>query len=328
MLRPLLDLLSPGGSRGRLSILIFHRVLPEVDPLFPDEMEAARFDQLCGWLRDGFNVLPLAEAATMRRNGRLPARALAITFDDGYADNRTVAMPILQRHGLPATFFIATGFLDGGRMWNDGLIEAVRRSPLPEVDFAAAGVAQVGRRVLGDTAAKRSTIDALIGALKYLPVPERLQRVQAVAEVCAARLPDDLMMRSEQVLEMHRGGMAIGAHTVNHPILATLTREQAREEIAASRDRLQAITGAPVTLFAYPNGKPTQDYDAQAVDVVRELGFETAVSTAWGAAHAGSSTLELPRFTPWDRGRMAFGLRLSRNLWASRASNDAIGTPA
>ena len=69
------------------------------------------------------------------QQGRLPPRALAITFDDGYADNRTVAAPLLERHGLPCTFFVATGFLDGGRMWNDTLIETVRRAPGQTLDL-------------------------------------------------------------------------------------------------------------------------------------------------------------------------------------------------
>ena len=117
MTRTLFSAISPAGERGRLSIPIFHRVLPQVDPLFPDEMDAARFDAVCGWLKSWFNVLPLDEAVRRLKNGTLPQRAMALTFDDGYADNHDVALPILKRHGLPCAFFIATGFLDGGRMW-------------------------------------------------------------------------------------------------------------------------------------------------------------------------------------------------------------------
>ena len=117
---------STGGPK--LSILIFHRVLPETDPLFPDEPDALRFDQVMGWVKTWFNVIPLDAAVDSLKARNLPARALAITFDDGYADNRTVALPILKRHGLSATFFIATGYLNGGRMWNDTIIEAIRGS--------------------------------------------------------------------------------------------------------------------------------------------------------------------------------------------------------
>ena len=95
--RPLLELLSPAGARGRLSILIFHRVHPQLDPMFPGEMHAATFRERMGWIREWFNVLPLDDAVTALSRGMLPSRALAITFDDGYADNFTVALPILKQ---------------------------------------------------------------------------------------------------------------------------------------------------------------------------------------------------------------------------------------
>jgi peptidoglycan/xylan/chitin deacetylase (PgdA/CDA1 family) len=85
--------LSPGGPRARLSVLIFHRVLPRPDPLFPGEPDAARFDWQLRLLKRWFDILPLPDAVHALREGRLPARALAITFDDGYADNCTVALP-------------------------------------------------------------------------------------------------------------------------------------------------------------------------------------------------------------------------------------------
>lgn len=121
-------------------------------------------------------------------------------------------------------------------------------------------------------------------------------------------------MSSDQVRALHRAGMQIGAHTVNHPILARLGRDEAMREIGDSKRRLESITGAPVTLFAYPNGRPGDDYDDASVALVREAGFEAAFSTTWGAARLVSDRFQLPRFTPWDRGRGRFGLRLLGNL--------------
>src|ERR1035437_9290941 len=97
LLKPLFHVLSPARSKARLSVLIFHRVSLDPDPLFPDEMYAARFNEVCGWLGSWFNVLPLDQAVAHLNTGTLPARAACITFDDGYADNFHVAMPILQR---------------------------------------------------------------------------------------------------------------------------------------------------------------------------------------------------------------------------------------
>jgi peptidoglycan/xylan/chitin deacetylase (PgdA/CDA1 family) len=127
------------------------------------------------------------------------------------------------------------------------------------------------------------------------------------------------MMTAEQVRNLHESDMSVGAHTVSHPILAKLDPDRARAEMRDSKARLEAITGAPVTLFAYPNGKPGRDYRQEHVGMVRKLGFEAAVSTAWGIAHAASDPFQLPRFTPWDRTPGKFLLRLFRNTFRTGA---------
>jgi len=324
LLRPLLNVCSPAGAGGRLSILLLHRVLPEEDPLLQGEFHASRFDAVCGWLRDWFVVLPLDEAIVRLRDGTLPARAAAITFDDGYADNHDVALPILRRHRLPATIFIATGYLDGGRMFNDTVIETVRRAAGPALDLRRSVLGDLGVQDLSSLDARRRAIDALLPLLKPQPLALReafcaeLQRRAGVAA-----LPDDLMMTSEQVLALRRGGVGIGAHTADHPILAELDDSAAREQIERGRDTLRDLLGERVSLFAYPNGRPGRDYSAASVALVRDAGFDAAFSTGWGAARRDSDLFQLPRFTPWDRSRTRFGLRMVANL---RRSSDAIAT--
>lgn len=317
-MKPLFSLLSPAGARARLTVLIFHRVLPVPDPLFPDEVDAARFDELLGWVKGWFNVLPLDEAARRLQDGSLPARAAALSFDDGYADNHDVALPLLQKHGLPCSFFVATGFLDGGRMWNDTLIESIRLSGQAVLDLRGLQDGRgedLGQHALGDTAGRRAALGQLIGRVKYLPPEPRLACVEAIAQRAEVQPPDDLMMSSDQVMALRRAGMQIGAHTVSHPILATLQANAAADEMGRSRDVLQALLGEKVGLFAYPNGKPGTDYlPAVHPAIARELGFDAAVSTHWAAARRGEDVFQIPRFTPWDRGRSKFGLRLLRNL--------------
>jgi peptidoglycan/xylan/chitin deacetylase (PgdA/CDA1 family) len=278
-------------SAPRLSILIYHRVLARPDPLLPSLPDVRLFERQMGLLRRCFTVLPLGEAARGLQDGSLPARAACITFDDGYADNAELALPVLRRHGLSATFFIASGYLDGGRMWNDDVIAHVRR--------AGAGTLEQ----------RRQALDCLLQRYKYLPFEHRL------AEVARLAPPRDgeLMMRSEQVRALAAAGMEIGAHTHRHPILATLPDDAAHAEIAEGKAALEAIVQAPVTLFAYPNGKPGVDYTRRHVDMVRALGFAAAVSTTAGAAYAGSDPLQLPRFTPWEQDRPRFLLRLLTN---------------
>lgn len=317
VLQTLFQLYSPSGAKGRLQVLIFHRVLARPDPLFPSEVDAVQFEAICAWLRTWFQVLPLDRAMDLLSRDALPARALAITFDDGYADNHEVALPILQRHGLCATFYIATGFLDGGRMWNDAVIESIRDCAVQQIDLqgtpaAALGILELGPRE--DMAQRRNAIERAIGAAKYLDPGERLDWVAALVERSGVELGSGPMMRTDQVRGLHAAGMQIGAHTVSHPILARLPRQQAEREIADSKHALEGMLGAPVTQFAYPNGKPGQDYSPESVELVRRVGFAGAVSTAWGAARRGADLFELPRFTPWDRTKLRFAGRLVSNL--------------
>jgi peptidoglycan/xylan/chitin deacetylase (PgdA/CDA1 family) len=309
--------LAPAGVAARLSILIFHRVVPQADPLFPAEVDAKRFEDICRWVSRWFNVLPLSTAAQQLRERRLPARPLVITFDDGYADNHDIALPILQRHGLPASFFVATGFLNGGRMWNDTIVEAIRLTAADNWDLGSVGLPGLARVPLHSVADKRAAIKQVIGACKYLPAAARAQAVAEITRVAAVALPDDLMMRSEQVQQLHRAGMEVGGHTVNHPILARLPLDDARQEIVSGKQGLEAMLQSPVTTFAYPNGRPGQDYQPEHVELARAAGFTTAVSTSQGAAAAHSDTLQLPRYTPWDQAPWSFALRMARNLRGS-----------
>ena len=126
------------------------------------------------------------------------------------------------------------------------------------------------------------------------------------------------MMSSDQVRRLHAAGMTIGGHTVSHPILSRLDAARARREIGEGKAQLEAITGERIEVFAYPSGRPVRDYAAEHVDMVRACGFRSAVSTAWGVASGGSDPWQLPRFTPWDRGRSRYGLRLAHNLLRTR----------
>lgn len=311
LIRTALSVLSPAGPRSRLSILIFHRVLDEPDPLFPDEVDSRRFDEMMGWVAGWFNVLPLDEAVKRLKQGDLPARAAAITFDDGYADNWLNAVPILQKHGLHATFFIAAGFLDGGRMWNDTLIESVRNTRAAQIDLSWLGKPTLA---LDSIAEKRTALDALIPAIKHMVASERDAAVARVAASCAAVLPDDLMLTTAQLRALRSAGMGVGAHTVSHPILARIDAATAHREIAESRERLEELLGERCGLFAYPNGKLGQDYLPAHVEMVRSIGFDAAVSTNWGASNTAADEFQLRRFTPWDQSRSRFAFRLARNL--------------
>lgn len=320
MLRWVAQALSPAGPGARLSILIFHRVLSQPDELFPQEPDISRFENIIAWVSQWFHVLPLDQAVLQLQGGTLPARAAAITFDDGYADNVSNALPVLQRHGACATFFVATGFLDGGCMWNDALIEALRRYRKKELDLSDAGL---GLFQLETLEQKRHAIDHLLGRIKYLAPDKRQKVVDSVVGIAQGSVPNALMMRSEQVQQLRNAGMQIGAHTCSHPILQKATDRQCLWEITTSKAVLESLLDEPIRLFAYPNGKPDVDYSARHVTMVREAGYVAAFSTTPGVAWQMSDPYQLPRFAPWDRTRTRYGLRMLSNLCTRVSSRPA-----
>jgi peptidoglycan/xylan/chitin deacetylase (PgdA/CDA1 family) len=306
------NILSPQGERAKLSILIYHRVLPEVDPLFPLEVTAESFDKQLTVLKMHFNVLPLTEAIVRLKSGTLPSRSACITFDDGYADNVSIALPILKRHRLQATFFIASAYLNGGRMFNDTIIHSIRHSRSLQIDLTKLGL---GIHKLETLAAKHQTIDALLKYVKYLPLGEREDTAEMIAELITdIKPPSDLMMNMLQLKELSDSGMTIGGHTAHHPILAKLNKAESSLEIAEGREFLESILGIKVNFFAYPNGKPGVDYLPEQVDILKKMGFEAALSTQWGTASRKSDMFQLPRFTPYARNISHFTPMLFQNL--------------
>lgn len=308
--------LSPAGTKAKLSTLIFHRVHEQPDPMYPGDPDARQFARICDWVKSAFNVLPLPRAIEALKAGTLPERAAAITFDDGYADNLHVAAPILKERGLSATFFIATGFLGGGRMWNDDIYDACRLWPGATLDLTPwlpqMPVLQLGQP--GDYEKRRSAAQAVTGLVKYLPHQDRHRICRAIAEHCGLPSHSNLMMTPEEVCDLRDTGMVIGAHTRTHPILAGLDAAEAEQEIAGSKQDLEQLLGESVDVFAYPNGKPTTDLTSETVELVKKAGFASAVTTRWGVASAKTPCFELPRFTPWDTQRTKFILRMASSL--------------
>lgn len=298
-----------GGDGASLPILMYHRVVPEFDPMQPEIPTAAMLDTQFKALADVFHVLPLEEAAQRLYEGQLPARSACITFDDGYEDNHSIALPILRRHRLTATVFVATGFLDGGRMFNDTVVEAVRRLPTGDADLAWLGL---GRCRVTDLASRQALALQLASRIKYLEPEQRDEACSRLAAMASSALPGNLMMSCEQVFDLSRHGVTIGGHTTTHPILSKVSAGQAREEILRNRDALKAITGKVPPCFAYPNGKPTLDYSAFHADLVREIGYGAAVSTAVGVATLDAHRYQMPRFVPRERHAVSFVARMLR----------------
>jgi peptidoglycan/xylan/chitin deacetylase (PgdA/CDA1 family) len=295
--------------RQGLAVLTYHRVAREPDPLRGRMLTAGEFRGQMRMLSRFFRPVALAAGLRTLRAGTLPPRSVAVTFDDGYADNVQVALPILLAEGVPATFFISTSYLDGGRMWNDTVIEALRQIQPGDHRFrhAVDGVL----RVPAD-GARRPLVLSLHEQLKHLPDDERRDAAAELAALADGPLPSDLMMRRQDVGALLEAGMDVGGHTRTHPILAGLEAAKAEEEIAGGLEDLVSLTGRAVTRFAYPNGRRGRDYGDREVAILRRLGVEAALVTDRGIVRPDSDPLQAPRLAPLHKNAVRFAVALWR----------------
>lgn len=307
ILQLLCTLASGLGKQKKLFILIYHQVMTQPDFMRPREIDKTAFSWQMALIAKYFNVLPFHEALGRMSNDTLPPRAVCITFDDGYANNYTNALPILLNNKLSAIFFIASGYLDGGRMWNDTVIESIRTLSSPNLDLAAIGL---GNYDISSFEKKADVAIEVLQKIKHLQPELRSQYTGYIASL-ANKLPDNLMLTSDQMVKLYESGMEIGGHTVTHPILSTLTTEAVRQEVADNKKALEHLLKTNIRYFAYPNGKPGQDYLPDQVEVIKECGYLAALSTQPGVSNKKNDRWQLPRFTPWDTHPVRFMLRMA-----------------
>jgi peptidoglycan/xylan/chitin deacetylase (PgdA/CDA1 family) len=237
-------------------------------------------------------VVPLAPALRSLATGQpLPPRAIALTFDDGYRDNLEVGVPVLERLGLPATFFLVPGILSGTvRPWWETVAWAVAHTGKAAIGWDGETLPVGGR-------AGPRTLGRLADQLKRL---DQAARRRAVAELLERLEPDGepdlrgLFLDWDGARELLRRGFAVGAHTMDHAILARETPKAQLEDLVESRRRLQAELDAPVDLLAYPNGGPA-DYDAATVDAARRAGYSHALTARSGWNSAATPVFEVRR---------------------------------
>jgi peptidoglycan/xylan/chitin deacetylase (PgdA/CDA1 family) len=304
------DLARPKGWQPHLAILIYHQVLVQRDPLRPGVILKDEFARQMALLRKFFSPISLKEGVKRLAEGTLTPRCVCVTFDDGYSDNLTVAAPLLEEYGIPATVFVAPGFLDGGAMWNDRVIEAVGQATESQLDGELFGL---GVLPMETYERKQVTIRKLLAAIKHRPMKERDRLVNELEQILRPCREKSLMMTTEQLRELCRFGIDVGAHTCNHPILSCEDDQTARAEIIESKALLERVLQKPVDLFAYPNGRRGTDYEFRHVEMAEGAGFFAAVSTDNGLNREANSVMQLHRFTPWDKHSLKFGLRLLSN---------------
>jgi peptidoglycan/xylan/chitin deacetylase (PgdA/CDA1 family) len=312
LIRTIGDRIAPRGKGdGRLCIVNYHRVLEYADPLLESEPNIQTFRWQMELLAECFNVLPLYDAALALTTERMPPRAIAITFDDGYRSILDFAVPILHELGLPATVFVASGYLDENNMWNDRIIKAVQLMTTADLDLREAGL---GVHPLKSPRDRKAAVEKLTEIAKYFEPKVRLALAQRLENLAGVDTAPGLMVTRKMLERLANSGVDIGAHTISHPILTKLNDQDAWEEIASGKQQLEAIIGKPVKLFAYPNGKAGHDFNERHVRMAQEAGFSAAFTTSMGAATSKHDRFQLPRSRPWDSTPTRFGFRLLRWL--------------
>lgn len=297
----------------RFCIINYHRILAKADPLLTFDPDVNDFRWQMELLADCFNVMPLHEALEALKAGSLPPRVVCITFDDGYQSFHDLALPILTELNLHATVFVTSGYLGNGNMWNDRIIQAVQALPTGLLDLRGIGM---GVHSLISLADRRQAIDRLTSLSKYVSAEERAMLTEKLENMCGCRASHDLMLTPQLVRNLAHEGVDIGGHTVSHPILSQLDDDAARQEIEAGKHQLEAITGKPVRMFAYPNGKVGMDFNERHARMAKEAGYSAAFTTDMGAVTGKQDFFQLPRSRPWDATPGLFGLRLLH--WMAR----------
>ncbi len=275
---------------GRALVLGYHRVADEASDPFGMCVRPELFEHHLEAIRRYARPVRLRELVAAPENGEPPSGAVAVTFDDGYADVLSAAKPVLERYEVPATVFVATGFI-GGRFWWDEF--AAHDAPVSRKEYRRL------RRLSG--AELREAIDARLAS--------RTDRGGTASRSKVGEVPRAL--REDEIGRLVEGGLIeIGAHSVSHPLLTGLPVERQLEEIQGSRSTLERLTGQRAATFAYPYG----DYDSGVVELVRQAGYECACTSRADVVRRASRAHELPRMWPSRRDSQDFNRWLQRWL--------------
>jgi peptidoglycan/xylan/chitin deacetylase (PgdA/CDA1 family) len=264
-------------EKGQAVILMYHSISSGRPDPWDLCVAPELFAQQAQLMQERFRVVSLDELRDALASGKPLSRSVVVTFDDGYSDNLLVAKPILEEHGLPATVFVTTGYLGSDRdFWWDEL----------EAFCAAAGVAS----------------RELWQELTALTQQERTERLDALwASIDSPRRESALPLSVAELERLADGGrVAIGAHTVTHPHLSSLTMPAQQREIEASKTYLAEISGSPIKNFSYPHG----DFSRETLQLVQSAGFKAACTTDSRPVTRTTSPFELPRIQvgDWDAG--------------------------
>lgn len=308
--RRLRPLLAPGPA-----ILMYHRIAEDSFDPWGLAVSPANFARHAEWIAGNRLALPLQTFVELHGQGKLPRNAIAVTFDDGYACNGQTAAPMLERHRVPATIFIAPELIVRGReFWWDELARIVLAHPGNVLRIDAQEV-DAGERQDGDEdwaldeppRTPRQTAYRALWSLLYERSPTDLERgmdqLREQAGIPAAQRESHRLLTAGEIRAVASDVVQFGSHALTHPSLPKLNPEQRADEIKGSVAQCEALTGTRPWSFAYPYG----DHEPELERLVEEAGFGCACKATGWFVNAGANRFALPRIFVgnWDSARLA-----------------------
>ncbi len=308
------------AARRGAAVVYYHRVVDDGRDPFQLSVSTTNFAEHLAVLgASGRPLLTFAGLVEALHAGRVPARAVVVSFDDGYADNALTAVPLLEQAGVPATVFVTIDSVEGGtELWWDALERIFLVEPaIPERFDMVIGGERVSADVAGEgpvdpgwlnhqptTSARAGLFLDVWHQMLGLGVDERDDVIAGLfdwAGCSRAARPERRIMTTPELLAMAASpAVEVGCHTFRHPNL-TLPNDLTRE-VVESRSVLADMIGCPVRTFSYPNGY----HDARSVAAVHQAGYRGACTTELGVVTSGTDPFTVPRYHVPDVGGDAF----------------------
>jgi peptidoglycan/xylan/chitin deacetylase (PgdA/CDA1 family) len=306
---------------GGTLILGYHRISDSGRDPYSICVTPQHFSEQLDIIGKHARPMKLQELVQALKNGKVPTRAVVITFDDGYADNLYVAKPLLERYEIPATVFVTSGYL-GREFWWDQLARMVMNpAAVPKqlsltvnktVHELQADAAKIGRSKNPSQAWNLRVLTWLYGLLQTLSEGERQLVMEQIKDWAGATTHDDIDGRAvsrDEVLQLANGNLVeIGGHSVTHALLTRLPLADQKAEVQKCKTYLEELLNRAVTSFAYPHGslsKPT-------VKAVRDAGYACGCTSLNDIVWSRSNCFQLPRFWPTDCDGASFARWLNR----------------
>jgi peptidoglycan/xylan/chitin deacetylase (PgdA/CDA1 family) len=270
-----------------LTVLNYHRVddasRPGFNTFIPNvSATPTEFTRQMDYVKRYYNAITCEQLNAFRRGEKeLPPYPLLITFDDGYRDNYSNAYPILKERKLPALIFLATDYIENDTpFYWDHVAYCFCQTKKESVELPVLGLVS-----WTNVASRNAVVSRWIKSIKRLADQDKKRVVSELAGILDVEVPGgvfaNLHLTWDQVREMNRNGIEMGAHTAGHPILTHIPLPKAEDELVRSKQKIEEEIGKPVVSFAYPNGG-LEDFSPDVVRLVQKTGFELAFTLVNG----------------------------------------------